>query len=103
MKKSNILELTIPVRSSVWGTLQHKPLLMHISFPLCTHPPWSLKIAGRFVEFYGELHIVPETVPGRAGAPLRKDLRQLLQSLPKDAVRNMLPDPHWSSFSHPES
>jgi hypothetical protein len=39
MMKESDNELTIPIGLRVWGTLQNKPLLMHILFPLCRHPP----------------------------------------------------------------
>jgi hypothetical protein len=66
MKEFN-LELTIPVGSNVWGASQHEALLIYVSFPLCRHPPWSLKKTRYLDEFCGELRGVWEGLPGREG------------------------------------
>jgi hypothetical protein len=55
MLKESDMELTTSVGTDVWGACQHEPLLMFISFPLCRHPPWSLKKTGYLAEFCGEL------------------------------------------------
>jgi hypothetical protein len=56
MLKESDLELIIPVGTEVWGEVQHKTLLIYISFPLCRY----------LAEFCGELRGVWEAVPGRA-------------------------------------
>lgn len=54
----------IPVGLNVWGFSQHKPLLMYTSFPLCRHPPLSLKRTRYVDELCGDLQGGWEGVPG---------------------------------------
>jgi hypothetical protein len=105
MLKETDIELTIPVGTEVWGKVQHEPLLMYISFPLCRHPPWSLKKTRYMAEFCGELRGVWETVPERAGTLLRELFVRTrgLQSLSKGVVRRMLSDPDWTGVSDSDS
>jgi hypothetical protein len=105
MLKESDLELTIPVGSEVWGTQQHEPLLMFVSFPLCSHPPWSLKRTRYLDEFCGELRGMWEGVQGREGTLLRELFRRtrVLQSLPEGLVREMLSNPCWASVPDQDS
>jgi hypothetical protein len=105
MLKETDLEIVIPVGAEIWGVVQHEPpLLMYLSFPLCRHPPWSLKGTRYLDEFLGELHGVWKDMPGREGTLLCELLRhtRTLQSLPQGVVRKMLSDPRWSSVPDPD-
>ena len=91
LKESDV-EIVIPVGSGVWSKQQHEPLLMFISFPLCRHPPWSLRGTNYLENFRRELRSVWETVPERTG-PLLCELLQRtreFQSLPEGVVRSVL-------------
>jgi hypothetical protein len=88
------------VGAEIWGVVQHEPLLMHLSFPLCRHPPWSLKGTRYLNEFLGELRGVWKDMPGREGTLLCELLRRTrtLQSLPQGVVWKMLSDPLLSQL-----
>jgi hypothetical protein len=105
MLKETDMELTIPVGTDIWGASQHEPLLMFMSFPLCRHPPWSLKKTGHLAEFCGELRGAWETLPERPRTLLRELFvrARLLQSMSQGVVRRMLSDPDWSGFPDPNS
>jgi hypothetical protein len=105
MMKESDIELTIPVGTEVWGKNQHEPLLMYICFPLCRHPPWSLKKTGYMAEFCGELRRVWEAMPRRARSLLRELFvrTRLLQSLSQGVVRRMLSHPDWAGVPDSDS
>ena len=98
LKESDV-ELKIPVGSGVWGQHQHEPLLMFVSFPLCRHPPWSLRGTSYLENFRGKLRGVWSTLPERAGPLLRELLQRTreLQSMPEGVVRTLLSGHHWGS------
>jgi hypothetical protein len=65
--KESDLEIVVPVGSGVWTKEQHEPSLMFVSFPLCRHPPWSLRGTNCLDSFRQELHSVWEAMPERTG------------------------------------
>ena len=91
LKESDI-EINIPVGMHVWGHDQHKPLLMFISFPLCRHPPWSLRGTNYLEGFCWELRGLWEDEPERSRDFRRQLLERMvdLQSLSQGVVRSML-------------
>jgi hypothetical protein len=103
--KESDLEIVIPVGSSIWGKKMHEPLLMFIFFPLCRHPPWSLRGTNYLESFCGKLCSLWETVPGGARNLLLELLERTrsFQSMPEGLVRPMLSSDYWRSLSDPSS
>jgi hypothetical protein len=95
--KESDLEIVVPVGNLFWGKEQHEPLLMFISFPLCRHPPWSLRGTNYLDSFCRELRGMWETVPERTGTFLRQLLERTraFQSMPEGLVRPMLSSDYW--------
>jgi hypothetical protein len=95
--KESDLEIVIPVGSLVWGKQLHEPLLMFISFPLCRHPPWSLRGTNYLESFCRELRRMWHTLPDRTGTFLRQLLKctRSFQSMSEGLVRPMLSSDHW--------
>ena len=103
--KESDLEITIPVGSSVWRQSQHEPLLMFVSFPLCRHPPWSLRGTNYLENFRGKLRGVWSTLPERAGPLLRELLQRTrdFQSMPEGVVRTVLSSNDWGPVPDPSA
>jgi hypothetical protein len=96
LKESDV-EIVIPVGSCVWGKQMFEPLLMFISFPLCRHPPWSLRGATYLESFCRELRGLWEPLPEGTGPFLRQLLERTrsFQSMPQGLVRTLLSSDCW--------
>jgi hypothetical protein len=103
--KESDLEIVIPVGSRVWGKHLHEPLLMFISFPLCRHPPWSLRGTNYLESFCRKLRGMWEALPDGTGPFLRELLEctRSFQSMPEGLVRPMLSGHHWRPLSDSSS
>jgi hypothetical protein len=100
--KESDLEIVIPVGSSAWEKRMHEPLLMFVSFPLCRHPPWSLRGANYLESFRGKLRGMWSSVPEGTGPFLCELLKltRAFQSMPEGVVRPLLSSDHWGPLSN---
>ena len=102
--KESDLEIVVPVGSDVWSKQMHEPVLMFISFPLCRHPPWSLRGTDYLESFRRKLRSMWESVPERTGPVLRELLQRTraFQSMPESVLRPLLSSDYWGPFSDPD-
>ena len=92
LTKATDVLVTLPLNGSYWGTTQHEPLLLAISFPLIRCNPWRLKgtlFMGRIERSVSEM---PPSGEGGLGAVLREFCLQAwaLDGMPQRVVRSML-------------
>jgi hypothetical protein len=86
-----VIELP-PSPRTEWSADMHEPLLLGLTLPLLSSPPWSLRNANRVLELGREVRRLWD-VPGQDVGRILCKLCQLapsLASLPKDVVWTML-------------
>jgi hypothetical protein len=86
-----VLELP-PGSRTEWTADMHEPLLLGLTLPLISSPPWSLRNTDRVLELGREVRRLWD-VPGPDVGRVLCELCQLpttLASLPQDVVRSML-------------